>query len=197
MVRSITRRNGLKALALIAVSAIAISCGCQKAETPSGDAATGAGSTAAMTPVQRGEVVAYTSGCHDCHTPGSLYGAPNFESILSGSELGWEGPWGVSYPRNLTPDVETGLGSWTDDEIVRALRSGVRKDGSAILPPMPWQNIARMSNEDMTALIAYLRSIPPVRHNAPERVAPGGKPKGPVLSFPPPPAWDAPKAPAS
>jgi len=197
MLRSIARRSDLTVLALIAIAALAVSCGGQKAETQSGDAATGTGSTAAMTPVQRGEVVSYVSGCHDCHTPGALYGAPNFERVLSGSELGWEGPWGVSYPRNLTPDVETGLGSWTDDEIVRALRSGVRKDGSPILPPMPWQNLARMSPEDMTALIAYLRSIPPVKHASPERVAPGGKPKGSVLRFPPPPAWDTPKAPAS
>jgi len=197
MLRSMARRNGLNALALIALAALAVSCGGQKAESPSGDAATGAASTAPMTPVQRGEVVSYIAGCHDCHTPGSLYGAPNFERLLSGSELGWEGPWGVTYARNLTPDVETGLGSWTDDEIVRALRSGVRKDGSPILPPMPWQNIARMSNEDMTALIAYLRSLPAVRHEAPARLAPGVKAKGGVLSLPPPPAWDAPKAPAS
>ena len=197
MLRSIARRMSLNALALIAVAALAVSCGGQKAESPSGDAASGAGSTAAMTPVQRGEMVSYVAGCHDCHTPGTLYGAPNFERLLSGSELGWEGPWGVTYSRNLTPDVETGLGSWTDDEIVRALRSGVRKDGSPILPPMPWQHLGRMPNEDMTALIAYLRSIPAVKHTAPERVAPGGKAKGPVLSFPPPPAWDAPKPPAS
>jgi len=194
-------RSGLRqdwsAIALMIVAIVAVSCTSKKAEAPSGDAGTGAGSTAAMTPVQRGEVLAYTSGCHDCHTPGALYGAPNFESLLSGSELGWQGPWGVTYARNLTPDAATGLGTWTDDEIIRALRSGVRKDGSPILPPMPWQNFARMSTEDMSALIAYMRSLPAVSHAAPERVAPGGKPKGPVLAFPPPPAWDAPKAPAS
>jgi len=189
-------RRTRSALALIAVAALAASCSGKKAETPSG-AATGANTTSSMTPVQRGEVVAYASGCHDCHTPGALYGAPNFERLLSGSELGWQGPWGVTYARNLTPDPETGIGTWTDEEIVRALRSGVRKDGSPIMPPMPWQNFARMSPEDMTALIAYLRSIPPVKHVAPDRVAPGAKPKGPVLSFPPPPAWDAPTAPAS
>ena len=190
-------RSGWSALVLMFVAAIAVSCSGKKAETSSGDAGTGAASTAAMTPGQRGEVLAYTSGCHDCHTPGTFYGAPNFERLLAGSELGWEGPWGVTYARNLTPDAATGLGAWTDDEMIRALRSGVRKDGSPILPPMPWQNYARMSPEDMSDLIVYLRSIPAVNHAAPERVAPGGKPKGPVFSLPPPPVWDAPKAPAS
>lgn len=195
MIRSDARKS-LSVAALIAVSVLAVSCGGQKAEKP-GDAAPGGAAATAMTPVQRGEVLAYTTGCHDCHTPGTFYGAPNFERQLAGSELGWHGPWGVTYARNLTPDVETGLGGWTDDEIVRALRSGVRKDGSPILPPMPWQNYARLSEEDMGALIAYLRSIPAVKHVVPARIPPGQKPTGPVFSLPPPPAWDAPKTPAS
>lgn len=194
MIRPSRSRN---LIPLIAISVLAVSCGGQKAETPADSATPGGGTATSMTPVQRGEVLAYTSGCHDCHTPGTLYGAPNFERLLSGSELGWHGPWGVTYARNLTPDVETGLGGWTDDEVVRALRSGVRKDGSAILPPMPWQNYARLSEEDMGALIAYLRSVPAVKHVVPARTPPGQKPTGAVLSFPPPPAWDAPKAPAS
>lgn len=196
MIRSDARKS-LSVAALIAVSVLAVSCGGQRAEKPAGDAATDGAAGTAMTPVQRGEVLAYTTGCQDCHTPGTFYGAPNFERQLAGSELGWHGPWGVTYARNLTPDVETGLGGWTDDEIIRALRSGVRKDGSPILPPMPWQNYARLSEEDMGALIAYLRSVPAVKHVVPARIPPGQKPTGPVLSFPPPPAWDAPKAPAS
>jgi mono/diheme cytochrome c family protein len=190
-------QNSWSAIALILVATVAVSCSGKKAESPTGEAGNGAAATGSMTPLQRGEILAYTSGCHDCHTPGTFYGAPDFERQLSGSELGWQGPWGVTYARNLTPDPETGLGTWTDDEIIRALRSGVRKDGSPILPPMPWQNFARMPAEDMSALIAYLRSVPAVKHAPPERVAPGGKPTGPVFSLPPPPAWDAPKAPAS
>ena len=159
-----------------------------QAETPAPDAAP------AMTQVQRGEYLATITGCHDCHTPGMVYGAPDFTRALSGSELGWQGPWGVSYPRNLTPDPATGLGSWTDAEIERALRSGVKKDGSPLLPPMPWPDFARMTAEDMAALIAYLRTVPPVVHKVPDIVPPGGKATGSIITLPPPSAWDAPRA---
>jgi len=148
-----------------------------------------------MTPVERGEYLVVITGCDDCHTPGALYGAPDFERRLSGSDLGWQGPWGVSYPRNLTPDVETGIGAWTDAEIERALRSGVKKDGTPILPPMPWPSLARLTPEDMAAVIAYLRSLPAVSHKVPAIVPPGQKASGGVLAFPPPPAWDAPRKP--
>jgi mono/diheme cytochrome c family protein len=191
-----SRRISWSALSLAAVALIAVSCAEKKAETTSGDPATAGGATP-MTQLQRGEMLSYVAGCQDCHTPGGMYGAPHFERQLSGSELGWGGPWGVTYSRNLTPDVETGLGSWTDEEILRALRSGVRKDGSPLMPPMPWQNIARLPQEDLAAIVAYLRSIPPVKHVPPARVPPGVKPPSGTLVFPPPPAWDAPKAPAS
>lgn len=152
-------------------------------------------STPAMTQLQRGEYIANVTGCHDCHTPGTMYGSPDFARALSGSELGWQGPWGVSYPRNLTPDPATGLGSWTDAEIERALRSGVKKDGSPLLPPMPWPDFAHMTQEDMAALIAYLRSIPPVAHKVPDIVPPGAKATGSIVVLPAPSAWDAPRAP--
>jgi len=122
-----------------------------------------------------------------------MYGAPDFDRAFSGSELGWEGPWGVSYARNLTPDPGTGLGSWTDAEIERVLRSGVRKYGASVLPPMPWPEIARLTPEDMAALIAYLRSVPPIQHMVPMAVPPNSKAHGPTIKVPPPPAWDAPK----
>jgi len=110
--------------------------------------------------------------------------------MLSGSELGWEGPWGVTYPRNLTTDAETGIGSWTEEQIVTAFRTGQRPDKSPLLPPMPWPAYAHMSDDDAYALAAYIKSLPPIRHQAPDRLPPG-KGKGPRLSFPPPPAWDA------
>lgn len=148
---------------------------------------------ATMTPLQRGEYIATISGCNDCHTPGTLYGAPDSKRQLSGSELGWRGPWGVSYARNLTPDLETGLGTWTNVEIERALRSGVRKDGSPILPPMSWPNSSRLTPDDMGSLIAYLKSLPPIKHKVPEDVPPNGMAHGPTIDLPAPPAWDAPR----
>ena len=148
---------------------------------------------ATMTPLQRGEYIATVGGCNDCHTPGTLYGAPDFKRQLAGSELGWRGPWGVSYPSNLTPDLETGLGAWTNVEIERALRSGVKKDGSPILPPMPWPNTARLTPDDMSSLIAYLKSLPPVVHKVPANLPPNGMAHGSVIELPAPGAWDAPR----
>jgi mono/diheme cytochrome c family protein len=149
-----------------------------------------------MTPAEkiaRGRYISLICACNDCHTPGTFYGAPDTTRMLSGSELGWHGPWGVSYPRNLTPDQQTGIGSWTEDQIVTAVRIGQRPDKTPILPPMPWPMYANLSDEDAYALAAYLKSIPPVTHKAPDRLPPSPTVTVPALSFPPPPAWDAPK----
>jgi hypothetical protein len=143
--------------------------------------------------VERGDYLATTMGCKDCHTPGFFYGAPDSTRELSGSEIGWQGPWGVSYSKNLTPDPETGLGKWADADIAKALRTGVRPDGSRLLPPMPWQNFSSVPDDDMKALIAYLRSITPVKHEEPKNLPPGAKATGAVVMIPAPPAWDAPR----
>lgn len=139
--------------------------------------------------IARGKVISWSSGCNDCHTPGTFYGAPDTTRLLSGSELGWEGPWGVTYARNLTPD-STGIATWTEEQIVTAFRQGHRPDGSPLLPPMPWPAYAMMSDEDAYALAAYIKTIPPVHHRNPDRQPPGAKHTGPRLTFPPPPAWD-------
>ncbi|NOT33870.1 MAG: hypothetical protein HOP12_06840 [Candidatus Eisenbacteria bacterium] len=97
---------------------------------------------------------------------------------------------GVTYSRNLTPDVETGIGSWTEEDIVRAIRTGQRPDKSPILPPMPWPQFAFLSDDDAYALAAYLKSIPAVHHVSPERLLDAADATGPRLIFPPPPAWD-------
>ncbi len=144
--------------------------------------------------VDRGRTLAMQSGCNDCHTPGTLFGAPDFSRQLSGSELGWNGPWGTSYARNLTPDLETGLGYYSEKEIVQALRSGHRLDGKPMLPPMPWQNLTVMSDTDMHALVSFLKSLPPVNHKNVDALPPGTMPtSGAYVSFPAPPAWDAPR----
>jgi mono/diheme cytochrome c family protein len=142
--------------------------------------------------IARGKLMATIAGCGDCHTPGSLYGGPDTTRLLSGSELGWAGPWGVTYPRNLTPDQATGIGSWTEEQIVTAFRTGHKPDGSPILPPMPWPDLAFMPDEDAYAIAAYLKSIPAVSHKAPDRLPPGAPVTGAALVFPPPPAWDTP-----
>lgn len=142
--------------------------------------------------IARGEYLITVCGCVDCHTPGTLYGVPDFSRQLSGSELGWQGDFGVSFARNLTPDEVTGIGSWTEAEIVRAMRTGMRPDGTQLLPPMPWPNLTRMTDEDAYAIAAYLKSLPPIEHRVPDAV-PSGETPPPGLAlvvFPPPPAWD-------
>ena len=147
--------------------------------------------------IARGRQIAYSSACVDCHTPGTFYGATDTTRMLSGSELGWEGPWGITFPRNLTPDMETGIGSWSEEDIVTAFRTGHRPDQSMILPPMPWTAYAHMSDEDAYALAAFIKSLPPVRHKVPDRIPPGVASNVPRLTFPPPPAWDAQNLPAA
>ena len=169
------------------------SVSCSNSKTGSQATTETADSTAAMTPVQRGAYLTTVVGCHDCHTPGAFYGAPDMNRQLSGSELGWQGPWGVSYARNLTPDKTTGIGDWTDDEILNAMQKGVKKDGSPIAPPMPWPDFARLTHADAMAIVAYLRSIPPITHQMPPRVAPGGHVGGSIITIPPPSEWDKPR----
>ena len=123
------------------------------------------------------------------HTPGTLYGGPDTTRVLSGSELGWVGPWGVVYARNLTPD-STGLAAWTEEQIATAIRTGNRPDGRQLAPIMPWMNLARLTEEDALSIAAYLKSLPPVVHSVPDPVPPGQKAAGPLLEFPAPPAWD-------
>lgn len=149
---------------------------------------------ATKTVLERGRYLAITMGCNDCHTPGALYGGPDFKREMSGSDVGWRGPWGISFPRNLTPDPETGLGTWTADQIANALRTGVKPDGTVLLPPMPWPNTAQMSEPDLRALVAYLRSLPAVKHAVPKALPPDGNYAGPVIPMPPPGQWDAPVA---
>jgi mono/diheme cytochrome c family protein len=142
--------------------------------------------------VERGRYLATVGGCNDCHTPGTLFGGPDFKRALSGSEVGWRGPWGISFPRNLTPDPETGLGNWSTEDIVNTLKTGVRKDGSVLLPPMPWPNTSQMTDADLHALATYLKSLPPVKHQVPKALPPDGTYAGPAITFPAPGAWDAP-----
>ena len=145
--------------------------------------------------IGRGRYLVTVASCGDCHTPGTLYGAPDSSRSLSGSELGWVGPWGTSYPSNLTPDPETGIGKWSEGDIIKAIKRGVKPDGSPVLPPMAWPNLAHLTDGDASAIAAFLKSIPPVVHAVPANVRPGQKALGPVIVFPPPSAWDAPKAP--
>jgi mono/diheme cytochrome c family protein len=195
-----TRLQGTLNAALVALAlggAVAVAS-CGKTGT-SGDGAGSADSATAMTQeekIELGRHLTVITGCTDCHTPGTFYGTPDMSRNLSGSELGWTGPWGTTYPSNLTPDMETGLGSWTEEQLVTAFRTGKRPDGSPVLPPMPWPNYAYLTDEEAYAIAAYLKSIPPVKHAKVATLPPGARPASATLVLPSPSAWDAPRAPA-
>jgi len=177
-------------LATFAVAAVTLSCAkpAEKAATPA--------TPAAMTDaekVERGRYLTTVMVCNDCHTPGTFYGAPDYSRKLSGSELGWVGPWGTSYARNLTPDMETGIGKWSADDIVKTIRTGMRADGSQLLPPMPWEMYSNLTDEDAYAIAAYLKSLPPVSHKVPDKKPPKTKPGKNDWVVPAPSAWDAPR----
>jgi mono/diheme cytochrome c family protein len=179
--------------ALLAVALTAVSCSA-KLETGGGTATAAASDTVAT--AEHGAYIVTIAGCHDCHTPGFFYNAPDFNRALSGSEIAWVGPWGTSYARNLTPDMETGIGAWSEDDIVHALQTGMRPDGTTLNPPMPWPNFARMTPKDVHSVAKYLKSLPPIKHINLPILPPGRKPGGSVVHFPPPPsAWDMPKTP--
>lgn len=85
------------------------------------------------------------------------------------------GPWGISYAANLTPDSASGIGAWTEEVFIKTLRTGKhlgQENGRPILPPMPWQNLTHMTDEDIRSVYAYLRSLPPVSNRVPAPTPP-------------------------
>lgn len=113
----------------------------------------------------RGEyLVNHVSGCTDCHTPvDPATGGPLMDKYLAGKQP-YEGPWGIVYGGNITPDEETGIGSWTDEEVKRALLSGIGRDGRRLIL-MPWYAYAAMTEEDADAVVYYLKNKLPAVHN--------------------------------
>lgn len=149
-------------------------------------------------PIQRGGYLVGLMGCNDCHTPGYFLGMPDQTRFLGGSDVGFLMPGlGYFYGPNLTPDVDTGLGSWSEDQIITTLRTGVRPDGRQLAPIMPWMAFASLTDEDANAIAAYLKSIPAVSNQAPPPTGIGQPAPAPYMEiiFPPPPAEEPPPAP--
>jgi len=116
----------------------------------------------------RGKYLVQLAGCTDCHTPGHLLGKPDMTRFLGGSDVGLEVPGqGIFVAPNLTPDNETGLGSWTKDQMVTAIQTGVRPDGRVLAPMMPWRAYAGLTKLDVEAVVEYLRTLPPISHKVP------------------------------
>jgi mono/diheme cytochrome c family protein len=162
--------------------------------------ASSAQDSAAGAQVKRGEYLVTVGGCHDCHTPwtiGSNGPEPDMKRGLSGhpqdivirapakvaepwssasspTNTAWSGPWGVSFTANLTPDPETGvLRDFTEQQFIQTLRTGRHQgQGRQILPPMPWPNYGQMTDDDLKAVFAYLRQVPPVKNKVPDPLPP-------------------------
>lgn len=140
--------------------------------------------------VERGEYLVELLGCGSCHTDGALEGVPDFDKSLAGSSIGiaYSNPMGddrpgIAFPPNLTPDSETGLGTWTDQQIMDAVRRGAGRHTNRRIVIMPWRGYSRMTEEDVAAIVAYLRSIKPVRHKVPDEVVPGQATDAPFVYF--------------
>ena len=128
------------------------------------------GVAGAQTPLERGKYLVETIGaCGNCHTPKGPDGRPIAAMAFAGGFVIKEPPFDAVAP-NITPDRETGIGAWTDDQIVRAIREGIRPDGSVIGPPMAIELYRGLSDNDARAIVAYLRSLKPIANKVAKSV---------------------------
>ncbi|MGN6195121.1 MAG: c-type cytochrome [Ginsengibacter sp.] len=151
--------------------------------------------------VEYGKHLVAIIGCNDCHTPKIMtpmgpvpdttlllsghpakipFPAVNLKEIegkglaITSDETAWAGPWGISYADNLTPDA-TGAGSWTKEQFFTAMREGKwkgMKNNRELLPPMPWQGFRNMTDNELSAIFAYLQSIKPIQNIVPPAAPP-------------------------
>ncbi len=111
-------------------------------------------------PVKRGFYLVTIGHCMECHTSAGANGHPDYRNGLGKGGKAFKGPWGVAIARNITSHKTAGIGGWTDQQIKDAIAKGVRPDGSALKPPMGYPLYARMTEQDMSAIVAYLRTVP-------------------------------------
>lgn len=191
-----SRRTEMGMILIAGVLAVAVigAVGCQQAGVKQVEAAKPAApDRAAM--VERGKYLVTVAVCNDCHTPfkmGPNGPEPDMSRMLSGHPEGaklpappklsqqwamagsgdntaWAGPWGISYTANLTPDRNTGIGIWDEDMFVKTIRNGRHMaNGRPLNPPMPWPWFAKMTDEDLKAIFAYLQTIPPIQNHVPD-----------------------------
>jgi len=131
----------------------------------------------------RGKYLVTIMDCAGCHTPFLPEGIPDMTKALQGANYGFELPGlGTFVPPNLTFHP-TGLGGWTDAEVIAAVTKGERPDGRILAPIMPWHSYSALTPEDAAALVAYLRSLPQVEYDAPGPWGPGETPTLPYLTM--------------
>jgi mono/diheme cytochrome c family protein len=124
--------------------------------------------------LERGAYLVQITGCAGCHSPRTAEGEVDAARRLTGGEHPIPaGDLGRFYPPNITPDAETGLGTWSPADIVRALKSGTAPDGRILSSAMPWRTQYRdLTDADATAIATYLKSLAPVRHQVPDALPP-------------------------
>jgi hypothetical protein len=182
-----------------AFPALLLAAACNQAPLASEPAAAAVEAPSEAELIDRGKYLVETMGCHDCHSPKRM--GPNGpeldpDRLLSGHPAGstlppvpkdvagWAlfsmdltaavGPWGTSFSANLTSD-ETGIGNWTEEQFKRSITKGLYKglEGSRpLLPPMPWQNLVNLKDEDIHAIFTYLKSTRPVENVVPAPIPP-------------------------
>jgi len=125
---------------------------------------------------ERGRFLVQFGGCNDCHTPGYAEkgGAMPEQEWLTGSPVGFQGPWGTTYPGNLRLDAA----NWTEEQWIAAARV-------PRMPPMPWFNLKLLADDDLRAMYRYIRGLGPAGEPAPLYVAPGEAVTTPYISFEP------------
>jgi hypothetical protein len=189
-----------KAIFVMAAACLAVVIGLV-ACTNNGTTANGTAEISKDSLINRGNYLVSSIGCDDCHSPkkmgprgpevdvehrfaGFLAGSPMGPIDTNAAKNGWllfsmdltaaVGPWGISYAANISSD-ETGIGSWTEQQFINSLRNGKQKgmdNGRPLLPPMPWQNFAKLSDLDLKAIYAYLKSTKPVANIVPAPKSP-------------------------
>ncbi len=126
-------------------------------------------SAAAETPVERGRyLVESIAGCGNCHSLQDASGPLPGRELAGGPPI--KEPPFDAYPSNITPDVATGIGAWSDEEVVRAIRDGISRDGRVMGPPMPFALYRGLGDDDVRAMVAYLRTVPAVSNAVPASV---------------------------
>jgi mono/diheme cytochrome c family protein len=183
-----------------------VGCGQPASAPPAAAPAPAAAPVAsAESQVERGRLLILGGACHDCHTPKkigpngpeadmslTLSGHPQSDVITAPYKqkpgekwtthvndhlTAWSGAWGVSFAANLTPDQNTGLGIWTEDMFLEAIKGGKHMGkGRTILPPMPWMYYGQLKDDDLKAMFAYLKSLPAISNRVPVPLGPDGKP---------------------
>jgi mono/diheme cytochrome c family protein len=164
--KSLAWALSVPAAMLVAGLAVIQTATAQKGTAPSGD----------LSVLERGRYLVVIGGCNDCHTPGypQQDGKVPDSEWLVGSPVGFQGPWGTSYPANLRLLVQ----GMTEDEWVKRTRAPMR-------PPMPWFNLRDMQESDVRAMYRYIRAMGPKGVAAPEAVAPGQAVRTPYVVFVP------------